>query len=164
MSCRLYFFFLPVYTWEFDALPGILPLQRYLAIVKIYSSSSGMTDSELIFYPGIAGLLIAVAARQYALFGSGSRSLASIVYRDPLFNQYATLSLLSILYSVYLGASTGVSVGLVLVFFKNDGQGETGSYVFYAFLLLISILIVRVSIENIVLLFKVGEKYLRDNR
>lgn len=136
--------------------------QRCPLIIKDFSLSFDMTDSGLILYPGIAGLLIAIAARQYALYDSGSRNLFSIVYRDPLFNQYATISLLSILYSVYLGASTGVSVGLILVFFKNDGQGEAGPYAFYAFLLLLSIVLVRVSIENVVLLFKVGEKYLRD--
>jgi hypothetical protein len=117
-----------------------------------------MDNIEFIAYPGIIGLLIGIASRQYFLYGSKSKDLFSILYKDPLFNQYATITLLSMLYSAYIGATTGMSAGLLIAFFKGNGNGPEAAF---AFALLFSNLIVRVSIENLILLFKVGEKYLR---
>lgn len=101
------------------------------------------------------GIFATVVARGQQRLSRGFRSTWSILLSDFTFDRYATLSLISLFYAVITGALIGLFVSLLAIYFISDGREL--NYLLYSVGSLLLIPIVRLSVEQIVLLFKTGD-------
>ena len=80
------------------------------------------------------------------------------MYTDPFFNKFATINVLSLVYSLLTGIATGFGFGSILEFLK--GGGENSILMLYAAASLVFVFSIRLTFEATVILFKVAQKYL----
>ena len=114
--------------------------------------------TELMVYPALIGVVLAFLHRQYVAYETSQRNSWSIVYTDPFFSKFATINVLSLIYSILTGAATGFGVGCVLEFLK--GEGANSILMLYAVASFLIVFSIRLSFEASAILFKVAQKYL----
>ena len=91
------------------------------------------------------------------------KSLTEIVINDYSFSSYASLSILSLIYSIFQGALLGSTIGFLfygigsLRYPSDWGSGIMFSYFGYAIGSLFILIITRVIIEAFTLIFRVSE-------
>lgn len=112
----------------------------------------------LMGYPALIAAVIAFVYRQYVAYETSQKNSWSIVYTDPFFSKFATINVLSLVYSVFTGVATGFGFGCILEFLKGDGANPM--LMIYAIAALLLIFSIRLAFEASVILYKVAQKYL----
>ena len=115
-----------------------------------------------IIFP-IMGIVYSFKRRKASRKLIKDKSLTEIVINDYSFSSYASLSILSLIYSIFQGALLGSTIGFLfygvgeLAYIIKDGEGILFSYFGYAIGSLFLLVITRVIIEAFTLIFRVAE-------
>ena len=112
----------------------------------------------------ITGIIYALVRRKMAQRKREETSLVKIVLDDYLLTKNASLSLLSIIYTIFQGASVFVSISLMIVsiFSLTYKYGASSAFVGNfagSILLLVGLLIFRLLIETSTTIVRFGEDF-----
>jgi len=134
-----------------------------------------MNTLPLLIICGTIGILLGLLRRRKQM--RRGEGIIAIAANDYVFSKYATIPYLSFIYAVYQGAALGLSLGTLLLgvngFMSNVLKASIfcpveysyGCDVGYEYLwipisLIASILVVRISIEGYIVLFKVAQVFI----
>ena len=119
-------------------------------------------DFRYLIIWGIVGVVYSIQRRNKARKLIKDKPLTTIILNDYSFTAYASLSILSLLYTVFQGILLGSAGGFIFygvgIFLQ---PGAYGGYVWvnfgYAIASLLTLIIIRVIIEAFTLIFRVAE-------
>ena len=94
---------------------GSILLFSYLIFAIIEGETNGLLPSVILW--STTGLIISFTRRYISRKKIGSRSFLSILSNDFYFHDYATISLLSFLYTIAQGICIGCSVNFLVEWF-----------------------------------------------
>ena len=114
------------------------------------------------YYIGIFSLIGLVAAwirRNKSRKEINDKSLRSIIFNDYNLSSYASLSILSLLYTIFQGIFSGAGLGFISFAIGSlfRGTDVIASNIGYFLICLLLIVIIRVLIEGTSLLFRVAQ-------
>ena len=104
----------------------------------------------VIAIPLAIGIIVSLLARASTKRRMQWKTTASIVMSDYTFENYATISVASFVYAILQGGLTGAAIGSIAI----AGIDRDWHFVGVAVLLLAGILLVRLSIEGYIALYK----------
>ena len=122
------------------------------------------TNPYFISIFSIVGIIIAWRGRSKSRKKNNDKSLRSIIFNDYNLYSYASLSILSLVYTIILGAFSGAGLGFINLaigqFIMSNWtyvNSDPFALLLYSLNCLFVILITRVLIEVVSLLFRVAE-------
>ena len=136
----------------------------FLTLIAILFLATGAERIIIHSTFAITGIIYALVRRKMAQREREEVSLVKIVMDDYLLTKNASLSLLSIIYTVFQGASLFVSLSLVIVSISSltNKYGAASAFVGNfagSILLLIGLLIFRLFIEASASIVRFGEDF-----
>jgi hypothetical protein len=108
---------------------------------------------------GGIGAIIAVTRRSTSRKRRGEKSLLFIIASDYSFDHYATLSILTLLYSVIQGACFGASLAFALLalLFRLTGAGMAEPFLVGLGCSLLTVVVARLSIEGYTVIYRTAQ-------
>ena len=136
----------------------------FLILIGISFLAAGAEPIVIHCIFAITGIIYALVRRKSAQRKREEASLVKIVLDDYLLTKNASLSLLSIIYAIFQGASFFVSISLMIVsiFSLTNKYGSSSAFVGNfagSILLLVGLLIFRLLIEASATLLRFGEDF-----
>ena len=136
----------------------------FLILIGISFLAAGAEPIVIHCMFAITGIIYALVRRKMAQRKREEASLVKIVLDDYLLTKNASLSLLSIIYTIFQGASVFVSISLMIVsiFSLTNKYGSSSAFVGNfagSILLLVGLLIFRLLIEASATLLRFGEDF-----
>ena len=129
---------------------------------EFYEYSAYPMDTRYLIIWSIVGIVYSTKRRNNARKLINDKPLTTIILNDYSFTAYASLSILSLVYTVFQGILLGLSGGFIFygvgLFLKPGGYADDVWVNFgYAIASLLALIIVRVIIEAFTLIFRVAE-------
>ncbi len=113
--------------------------------------------NSLLLFCIIIGIVISFTARGNVKKRKGWKSTLSIILKDYTFEDFVYLNLLSLIFAIGQGGFIGASVGYMLLFVDNSikiGFEPNVNLLQISFICLLSVLLLRLSLEGIFIVFK----------
>ena len=118
-------------------------------------------DTRYLIIWSIVGIVYSTKRRNNARKLINDKPLTKIILNDYSFTAYASLSILSLVYTVFQGILLGSAGGFIFygvgIFLNPGGTGGVWANFGYAIASLLALIIVRVIIEAFTLIFRVAE-------
>jgi hypothetical protein len=115
-----------------------------------------MDDAQqIIGGSSIVGAAIALVVRANQKYARRWKSSLQILYTDYTLEDYATITILSFLYAVGVGALSGASTGAILYALRADGNEEF--YFLLSGLFFLGVPVLRISTEGYTVIYKTAQ-------
>lgn len=115
-----------------------------------------MDDAQqLIGWLGLAGAAAGFISRANQKHAKRWKSSLQVLYNDYTFEEYATITVLSLLYAIGIGALSGASAGALLCAFRQDGNSEY--FFILSGLLFLGVPALRISVEGYTVIYKTAQ-------
>ena len=102
----------------------------------------------------IFGAIATVIARYYQKRRTGWRSTLSILYADFIFEEYATLNLLSLLYAILSGLLSGLAVAFAFLGISSGNTFQLQNNLILSLSCFLLIILIRLSVEGYTVIYK----------